>query len=69
MARASMNLVQCCNRSDLDPVAAIEMFGWIAVPMQAGNSDTVREKTKSVLTHPAFAIWEGPDEVVHNFTA
>jgi predicted methyltransferase len=69
MARAGMNLVRCGNRSDLDRVAAVGMLGWIVIPMQQGASDAVRKKIQSVVTHPALAIWEGPDEVVHNFTA
>jgi predicted methyltransferase len=69
MARAGMNLVRCRDRSDLDRVAAVGMFGWIVVPMQQGASDGVRKKIESAVTHPALAIWEGPDEVVHNFTA
>jgi len=69
MCRAGINLVRCGSRSDLDRVAAAGMSGWIVVPMQEGSSDTVREKIESVVTHPALAIWEGPDEIVHNFTA
>jgi len=69
MARAGMNLVRCGSRSDLDRVAGVGMFGWIVIPMQQGSSDAVRKKIESVVSHPALAIWEGPDEVVHNFTA
>jgi len=69
MARAGMNLVRCRNRSDLDRVASVGMFGWMVIPMQQGASDAVRKRIESVVTHPALAIWEGPDEVVHNFTA
>ncbi|MBN2312849.1 MAG: methyltransferase domain-containing protein [Sedimentisphaerales bacterium] len=69
MAKAGMNLVRCRDRSDLDRVASVGMLGWIVIPMQQGASDAVREKIESVVTHPALAIWEGPDEVVHNFTA
>jgi predicted methyltransferase len=69
MARAGINLVRCGGRADLDRVAGVGMFGWIVVPMQQGASDAVRKKIESVVTHPALAIWEGPDEVVHNFTA
>lgn len=69
MARAGINLVRCHNRSDLDRAAGVGVFGWIVVPMQQGGSDAVRKKIESVVTHPALAIWEGPDEVVHNFTA
>jgi hypothetical protein len=69
MAQAGINLVRCRSRSDLDRAAAVGMFGWVVVPMRAGDSKRVREKIESVVTHPALAIWEGPDEVVHNFTA
>jgi predicted methyltransferase len=69
MARAGINLVRCGGRSDLDRVTAVGMLGWIVVPMQQGSSDAVRQTIESVVTHPALAIWEGPDEVVHNFTA
>ncbi|MEJ2702059.1 MAG: hypothetical protein P8Z79_06415 [Sedimentisphaerales bacterium] len=69
MARAGINLVRCGNRADLDRVAGVGMLGWIVVPMQQGASDGVRKKVESVVTHPALAVWEGPDEVVHNFTA
>jgi 7,8-dihydropterin-6-yl-methyl-4-(beta-D-ribofuranosyl)aminobenzene 5'-phosphate synthase len=69
MSRAGINLVRCGSRSDLDRVAAVGILGWIVIPMQQGSSDAVREKIEAVVTHPALAIWEGPDEVVHNFTA
>jgi len=69
MARAGMNLVRCRNRSDLDRAASVGMLGWMVIPMQQGAGDAVRKKIESVVTHPALAIWEGPDEIVHNFTA
>jgi len=69
MARAGINLVRCGSRPDLDRAASVGMSGWIVVPMQQGSSDVVREKIESVVTHPALAVWEGPDEIVHNFTA
>lgn len=69
MAKAGINLVRCGNRSDLDRAASAGMSGWIVVPMQQGSSDAVRKKIESVVTHPVLAVWEGPDEVVHNFTA
>jgi hypothetical protein len=64
-----MNIVRCRNKSDLDRVAAVGMSGWTVIPMRQGSSDAVRQKIESVVAHPALAIWEGPDEVVHNFTA
>lgn len=69
MARAGMNLVRCRNRSDLDRAGSVGIFGWMVIPLQQGASVGVRKKIESVVTHPALAIWEGPDEIVHNFTA
>ena len=69
MSMAGINLVRCGSRSDLDRAASVGMSGWIVVPMQQGSSDALREKIESVMTHSALAVWEGPDEVVHNFTA
>jgi hypothetical protein len=37
--------------------------------LQNGVTDALKEKVLSVANHPALAIWEGPDEVVWNFTA
>jgi len=69
MAQSSINLVRCQSSSDLDRVDSVGMLGWIPVPMQSGNSEPLREKIESLMKHPALAIWEGPDEIVHNFTA
>ncbi len=69
MAQSGINLVRCQSSSDLDRAASAGMLGWVPVPMQSGNSESLREKIESVMKHPALAIWEGPDEIVHNFTA
>ncbi len=69
MAQAGINLVQCQSSADLDRVASVGMLGWVPVPMQSGNSGPLREEIESLIEHPALAIWEGPDEIVHNFTA
>jgi hypothetical protein len=69
MAQSGINLVRCHNKNDLDRAASVGIFGWISLPLQSGRSDSLREKIESLVTHPALTIWEGPDEVVHNFTA
>ncbi|MFX0200526.1 MAG: hypothetical protein ACFFCW_30780 [Candidatus Hodarchaeota archaeon] len=69
MAQSGINLVRCHNKTDLDRAASVGILGWISLPMQLGSSDSLREKIESLITHPALAIWEGPDEIVHNFTA
>jgi len=45
------------------------VMGWIPLPVHLGVSSDLRERVKSVVDHPALAVWEGPDEVVWNFTA
>ena len=45
------------------------MSGWVSLPLQVGNDDTLRKAGEAVREHPALAVWEGPDEVVWNFTA
>ena len=69
MAQSGINIVSCHNKTDLDRAASVGMLGWISLPMQSGSSDSLREKIESLITHPALTIWEGPDEIVHNFTA
>ena len=69
MAKSGINLVRCHNKTDLDRAASVGIFGWISLPLQSGSSDSLRKKIESLVTHPALAIWEGPDEIVHNFTA
>jgi hypothetical protein len=69
MAKSGINIVRCNNKNDLDRAASLGIFGWISLPLQSGSSDSLRKKIESLITHPALAIWEGPDEVVHNFTA
>jgi hypothetical protein len=71
MAEAGMNLVRCGNAADLDRAARAGMLGWVSVPMQIGDDPkgVLRKAIDSVKAHPALAVWEGPDEVVWNFTA
>ena len=69
MADAGINFIRCRNREDLDRAAKVGMLGWVPVKMQLGDCSEVRELVKSVRDHPALAVWEGPDEIVHQFTA
>lgn len=71
MAEAGMNLVHCGNAADLDRAARAGMLGWVSVPMQIGDDQkgVLRNAIDGVKAHPALAVWEGPDEVVWNFTA
>ena len=70
MADAGFNLVHCGNVADLDRVRAAGIMGWVSVPLQLGaDNDALRQAVEAVKDHPALAVWEGPDEVVWNFTA
>lgn len=68
MAAAGFNVVHCHSRADLDRVQAVGMMGVFPLPLQAGATDALREEVSAVADHPALAVWEGPDEVVWNFT-
>lgn len=71
MAEAGINLVHCGNVAALDRAAAAGMLAWINIPMQLGDDPkgVLRKAVEDVKAHPALAAWEGPDEVVWNFTA
>ncbi|MBI4661244.1 MAG: hypothetical protein HY735_20670 [Verrucomicrobia bacterium] len=71
LAEAGVNLVHCRNRADLDRVHAAGIQGWISLPLHttAEGREALRSAARAVADHPALAVWEGPDEVVWNFTA
>lgn len=69
MACAGVNLVHCHSRADLDRVQAVGIQGVYPLPLQEGNNEGLRARVQEVADHPALAVWEGPDEVVWNFTA
>lgn len=70
MAAAGVNLVRCRNRADLDRAAAAGLQGWVPLPLQLGPEDgRLRQMIEALRGHPALAVWEGPDEIVWNFTA
>lgn len=69
MAEAGFNLFRCGSRADLDRVAAAGIQGWVPLPLAPGKEDVLRRMVTEMKDHPALAVWEGPDELVWNFTA
>ncbi len=69
MAESGVNLVRCGNADALDRAQRLGMYGWHTLPMHTALDDAGRTRIKEMATHPALAIWEGPDELVWNFTA
>lgn len=69
MADAGINLVRCGNAEDLDRAASAGMRGIMPLPLHNGPADSLKERVNAVKNHPALAVWEGPDEIVWNFTA
>lgn len=69
MAEAGVNLVRCSDRAELDRLHALGMQGVMPLPFQQGATEALRARVAEVADHPALAVWEGPDEVVWNFTA
>lgn len=69
MAEAGVNLIRCGNEESLNRVQAHGMMGWVPLSLQSGATPEFQERIRALAEHPALAIWEGPDEVVWNFTA
>ncbi len=69
MAESGVNLIRCGSKENLDRVNALGMVGWVPLPVHSGVTSNLRERVKAVVDHPALTVWEGPDEVVWNFTA
>jgi len=69
MAESGVNLVRCGNKENLDRVKNLGMMGWVSLPVHSGVTDNLRKQIESLVDHPALAVWEGPDEIVWNFTA
>jgi hypothetical protein len=69
MADAGINVVRCYSKEDLDRLHAANLYGWMPLPVHLGATAELREKIMAVKDHPALALWEGPDEVIWNFTA
>ena len=69
MAQAGVNMDRCGNKEDLDRAQAAGMMGWVPLPLDSEDPSKIRQLVESVKDHPALAAWEGPDELVWNFTA
>lgn len=69
VADAGVNIVRCNSRNDLDRAHNAGLAAWVPLPLDAGPTDALRSQIEAVKDHPALAVWEGPDEVVWNFTA
>ena len=69
MAKAGINMVHCHSRADLDRAYAAGLMAVVPLPLQEGPTDALKAKVAELVDHPAIAIWEGPDEIVWNFTA
>ena len=69
MADSGINMVHCHSREELDQAASLGMQGVVPIPLQDGATDDLKKFVQPLVDHPALAVWEGPDEVVWNFTA
>lgn len=69
MAEAGVNLIRCGDVADLDRAHGYGLNGWISLPMSGELTPEGEKQIMDVLDHPALAVWEGPDEMVWNFTA
>jgi hypothetical protein len=68
LADSGVNLVRCRDRKDLDRCRAAGVMGWMSIPVQEGWTEELKKQVLDLRDHPALAVWEGPDEVVWNFT-
>ncbi len=69
LADAGFNLIRCHSKESLDRAHSVGLMGWLPLKLQNGVTDEFKNKVNSVVDHPALALWEGPDEIVWNFTA
>ena len=69
MVEAGANLLRCGGPDDLDRARALGAWGWVSLPMHTELTPDRDQQITAILDHPALAVWEGPDEMVWNFTA
>ena len=69
MAAAGFNVVRCHSKEDLDRASAAGMLAVVPLNFAGGPTDALKTQVAALAGHPAVAVWEGPDEVVWNFTA
>ena len=68
MAEFGVNLVRCGSVEALDRAQTVGISGWMSLPLQNGATAQLRDTITNAKGHPALAVWEGPDEVIWNFT-
>ncbi len=56
MAESGVNLVRCGSKADLDRIGALGMMGWVSLPVNAGVTDSLRERIESLVDHPALGV-------------
>jgi hypothetical protein len=69
MGKSGINIVRVGSAADLDRVQAAKLYGWLSLPVHTGATPQLRETILATKDHPALALWEGPDEIIWNFTA
>ncbi len=69
MADAGFNIVRIHSVADLDRAQKANIYGWLSLPVHNGPTEKLKEQIIAVKDHPALALWEGPDEIIWNFTA
>ncbi len=69
MAEAGFNVIRCHSKEDVDRAQAAGLLAIVPLNFAAGATDALKDKVAALAGHPAVALWEGPDEVVWNFTA
>ncbi len=66
---SGVNLVRCHDEKQLDRARAAGLLGWVPLGVANGPTDSLRHTVEALKDHPALGVWEGPDELVWNFTA
>ncbi|MEO9004616.1 MAG: hypothetical protein ABI288_07755 [Ginsengibacter sp.] len=68
LADAGINITRVSSKDDLDRLQAAGIQGWMPLPLQNGVTEALKKQIMSVVSHPALALWEGPDEIILTFT-
>lgn len=66
---SGVNFAACQSREQLDRALKFGLQCWFTLPLDKPADENLRRMIESVSDHPALVVWEGPDEVVWNFTA
>ncbi len=68
LSDAGINIISAHSKDDLDRLQAAGIQGWMPLSLHNGVTDALKKQIQTVAGHPALALWEGPDEIIHNFT-